>query len=181
MKTILTFILAATLLAANAQQNLLPVKRSTIFVELAGNGLFYSINYDRLLIAKPAWRLAGRAGMMYYRSGKSDSESTYGLWVATPLELSYLRGKKNHFLELGLGLTPLLQNAYEIPSNHEVKFWEVVPTARIGYRYQRRVGGIFYKVGFTPIAGLPSNKSYYYRDKTVFTPWFGLAIGYTLQ
>lgn len=117
---------------------------------------------------------------MYYRSKNNNSEIEHNLWAATPVELSYLRGKGNHLLELGLGVTPLLQNGRET-NDAQAKFWEVLPVVRIGYRYQRREGGIFYKAGFTPMAELASKRYINYRKKTIFIPWIGLAIGYTLK
>lgn len=59
-----------------------------------------------------------------------------------------------------------------------------MPVLRIGYRHQKREGGLFYKVGLTPLAGFVfdvrknSNNT---NPENFAYPWIGAAIGWTLK
>ena len=59
---------------------------------------------------------------------------------------------------------------------------------RIGYRYQKADGGLFFKAGLTPLLGAVINR--YIKNPRVFYasgfepfvyPWIGIGIGYTLK
>lgn len=179
-KSILLCLLVVLLLGTShvkAQHELEPVRKHTIFLELGGNGGFYSINYDRIMLTKESWKLAGRAGAMFYRSESDHLQSKSSTWFAVPLEVSYLRGRSNHLLELGVGVTPLYHAYATLESSH-VKEVRLLPVARIGYRYQRNEGGMFYKAGFTPMAQFDKEEN---SNQSCVLPWFGLAIGYTLK
>jgi hypothetical protein len=90
-------------------------------------------------------------------------------------QLSYSIGRYNHKFETGIGFVFYLYRDKSIDDNKAF-------TIRFGYRFQNNRGGIFYKVGFTPIITgmvwrpfLQSKKEYY------LYPWLGLAIGYTFK
>lgn len=176
-RIIFTLFCVFAVSAVSAQNYQQVVKKNTLFLELGGNGGYYSINYDRIVLDKQNWKLAGRIGAMIYREELNYLESNHQLTSAVPLELSYLRGKGNHLLELGLGLTPVYQN-YVNPEESRVSEQLMLATGRIGYRYQRSEGGLFFKAGFTPMLELGANP-FSKSGNTVF-PWAGLAIGYTL-
>jgi hypothetical protein len=55
--------------------------------------------------------------------------------------------------------------------------------ARIGYRHQKREGGLFYKIGFTPLLGTVYDLSNRLsRPTELFAyPLVGLSLGYTLK
>lgn len=169
---LLIFFFAFVIGTVSAQDNQAPAKKSTVFVELAGNGGLYSINYDHIVLGRPSWKLAGRIGAMYYREKLNYLENNYSQKVAVPVELSYLRGKENHYLELGLGITPWHEN-YKDFHESQINQVDLLPYTRLGYRYQKRDGGIFFKAGLTPMVKLKNNQNQNF-------PWGGLAIGYTL-
>jgi hypothetical protein len=101
--------------------------------------------------------------------------------IGLPLEVSYLKGRGNHHLELGVGFTPIY-DTYSL--NEDVKQELImIGVARIGYRHQKREGGLFYRAGFTPLHGTIYNLVYQQRSRySNFTyPMVGLAIGYTLK
>lgn len=98
--------------------------RNAFFVELFGNALYGSLNYERAL----APNLSARVGL-----GPLGPTGT--------LMLSYLSGTGSHRLETGGGL--LLRAG---SSN-------VLGTATMGYRYQRPTGGPLFRAGFTPLVG----------------------------
>jgi hypothetical protein len=168
-------LLAAT--ASFAQSPVEPVRRNTFFLELGGNAWFYSLNYDRILLDRDKWKLSGRVGAMYLPSFHAVNRHMAGV----PLEISYLRGRNKHFLEIGLGVTTTY-DTYPL-SDTRIRELAVVGMARIGYRYQKPEGGLFFKTGFTPMAGLLYNL----RDRrwamgSAFAyPLAGLAVGHTFK
>ncbi|WP_210486097.1 hypothetical protein [Rufibacter aurantiacus] len=175
MKNILALLL---LLAGNsvyAQDTPNPIRKNTIFFEIGGNSFLYSLNYDRLLVKKPNWGLAGRIGGSYLRD-TGVFENTDNHFYAVPLELSLLVGKSNHQLEIGAGATPFYKD-YQEESGKD-NWSSVAPNARIGYRYQKSDGGLFFKAGFTPLIAF--KKDYNSINPKHVYPWAGLAFGYTI-
>ena len=150
-------------------------------MELGGNGVFYSLNYDRMLVVKEKWKVAGRAGISYFNDHIFFKETNPRNLYTFPLEVSYLRGKQNHYLELGLGITPGFESYPESSFENENKP-ETPFTVRIGYRYQKRQGGFFLKTGFTPFFTIYSkSERQQHNSKGNLMPFLGLALGYTLK
>lgn len=173
-----TILFLGLFLTASAQENPVPLQRNTLFVEIAGKGGFYSLNYDRILLDKGSWRVAGRVGGMFYRSKLNVVGTNYQTMVTLPFELSYLRGKRNHMVELGIGVTPVYRK-YDKVEQYSPNILVFQPTPSISYRYQKREGGMFYKATvismFTYVKKYNSTRNFYLH------PWLGLSIGYTLK
>ncbi len=133
-KFLLLFLFAFIIIgAANAQSIPTSVQKNTVFLELGGNGVYYSLNYDRILLAKTNWKLVGRVGAMYH--------THFAQRAAIPLELSYLRGRKNHHLEFGLGVTPLYEFFQRVERDQNQALLintALLYSSRIGYRYQKK-------------------------------------------
>lgn len=161
-----------------AQESPEPLRRHSLFVEFGGNGGYYSFNYDRIMLAKPKWKMSARVGAMYYRESLSYLEDGNQNLLTIPVELSYLRGAGNHHLELGLGVTALYEH-YQDFEGSDVTQIMCLPAARVGYRYQKRDGGFFFKTGLTPM--LQIKDSQYKYNKTQGILWAGIAFGYTLK
>ncbi|MDO1451762.1 hypothetical protein Q0590_36145 [Rhodocytophaga aerolata] len=177
-QTLLTLLLLlGAFIEVNAQEVRKSMQKNTLFVEIGGNGFFYSLNYDRILLDYSTWRISARIGGMYMPGIFETNRHLIGL----PLEVSYWRGKGNHHFELGLGFTPI----YDTYSLNEVSRQQaiLIGVARIGYRYQKREGGVFYRAGFMPLHGTIYDFNYRQWDRNSnFTyPLVGLAIGYTLK
>lgn len=127
-----------------------------MYVELFGNCVLYSLNYDRMLTDA----VSLRAGFMYLASARETI-------MMIPLMASYLFGSGNHKVELGAGL--LVTNgpaeATEIASGFALGPWgSVWGTAVVGYRYAPREGGFLFRAGFTPTFNV--------------LPLFGVSVGY---
>lgn len=75
-----------------------------------------------------------------------------------------------------------------IYSPYTAKDLVIYSAIRLGYRHQKKEGGIFYKIGITPLAevviDLRLDKAirykYDYMEKFAY-PWAGAAIGWTLK
>lgn len=110
---ILSFLLIGSTFSVTAQQNYEPMQKNTFFVELLGNGMFYSLNYDRVLVDEQNWKVSGRIGMMYFPGFKNSSRQIAG----SPVEVSYWIGKNSHYFEVGLGFTPIY-DTYQLTESH---------------------------------------------------------------
>jgi len=133
--------------------------KNSVFLELAGNGILYTVNYDRLFTPE----FSGRIGIM--RAGVSNVSLT-----AVPLTGSYLIGDGSHKFELGAGpeLLVVSVDASGDFGGFDEDATTVAGTATIGYRYQPRDGGFRFNVGLTPTF-----------SQFGFLPWAGLGVGYT--
>lgn len=150
--------------AATAQEVQPALARNAVYVELLGNGLLYSINYDRLLTPNAA----GRVGLMFVTA--EDDQGDSGTVAIVPVMGSWLWGDGNSHFETGIGLalaTASFDFADEFDVDESGGATTVYGTGVLGYRYQRPGGGFVFRVGLTPV--FTTND---------FAPWFGLSFGY---
>lgn len=135
-----------------------PAKRldHTFFVELLGNGVIGTLNYDLLINRSISFRI----GLFPY--------TALGFF-SMPLTISPLiRLSENgsHFVELGGGLTVICGGAHSGGCGS-------LGTLIAGYRYQPVGGGFFFKLAWTPI----------FIDDPYVTfgkNWAGLGFGFSL-
>ena len=133
----------------------------------------YSLNYDRIFVVSNKFRISTRIGVHFTNKFPLEFYRTFCI----PFEMSGLYSIYNnkHFIELGSGISYL--NSYDRITNHTEDI--LILALRLGYRYQKSVGGLFVKIGFVPL-----------YDWLVFNPdpavphhtWLlsgGLGIGYT--
>ena len=158
-----------------------PPAPNSLYAEGLGNGLIYSINYDRLF----SNAIGARVGVSY-TAPEMVSLTTF------PVMAYYLigLGSGGSKLELGLGLTVVLQPEYQATSfvaapDDKIRGDGVLGTATMGYRYQRADGGFIFRVGFTPFFGTFSHEKGFvpyvptmYEDHFHFVPWAGISLGY---
>jgi hypothetical protein len=142
---------------------------NAIFGEVLGNGIFYSINYERLLATAP---VGLRVGASYFTYGISNYQGSGNLtFVTVPLVASYYVGHRAHKLQLGLGATvmhlSLSADSTGLEFESERSGTNVSATAVVGYRYLPAHRGISFGVGFTPLLR-PGR----------FLPWGGASLGY---
>lgn len=151
-------------------------RRNAVYVELGGNALLYSINYENRF----ADHWSGRLGLGYI-SGKGSGVNSSGQptdvsvgVVFIPVMINYLAGNgKNGRFELGAG--PLLVSA---GANSKVGGQEINQsgfgigglTTTVGYRLQPLDGGFMFKIGITPLILTSATEP--------FQMWGGLSLGY---
>jgi hypothetical protein len=143
---------------------------NAVFLELLGNGLVYSINYERLFGDS---NFSVRLGFSYISIGASGGSASSSVSMITiPVMGNYYVGGRNHKLQLGAGVT-FLDFSASAGSNSTfvgtVSGFAPAPTLAIGYRYIPARGGFTFFVGFTPFI-IPGN------DKVLF-PWGGMSFG----
>lgn len=138
--------------------------RNSVFVELLGNGILYTLNYDHKFFDHVSARIGGTFISL---SGSANSVDDRVSVVLVPIMINYLVGNGNSRLELGAGA--ILGRINANVDNETVNgIGNGGFTGTIGYRLQPRNGGFLFRIGFTPIisAGL-------------FQPWGGLSLGAT--
>lgn len=155
-------LLLALVLAPGAAraQEAAPIARNAYYLEVGGNALIYSINYERFF----SDRLAGRVGGMFF--GASGEDSSAGV-VAAPIMASYLWGEGNSRFETGVGILLVSGGIQNVEGYEDEDFSGTVGTGTLGYRWQRPQGGFVFRAGLTPVFSLDG-----------IGPWFGASFGY---
>jgi hypothetical protein len=147
--------------------------QNAIYVDLLGPGLFYSLNYDRMLTDD----LSARIGFSYISFGASAGDGTasadFSYW-AVPLTVSYLGiGSENNMLEVGGG--PIIMNVSgsgvietdDTKTGAEASATVFAMTGMVGYRHQPSDGGFVFRIGASPVMAFGAG----------FLPWGYLSLG----
>lgn len=165
------------------------LERNTIYAEAFGQGFCYSINYDRLIETEKRFMHSATVGVVFVPQSMQFGDGTY---VGMPFSYNWLLGKKSHHVEFGIGLTALFVN----PNSHTVSDFYTYLTPKLGYRFQRPNGGVFFRVTATPMIdllnvstakmGKEKSRNFNSFNNVVglgyaLFPWPGLSIGYTFQ
>lgn len=161
----LSVLLAGAMIAAAPSTSAAQSAKNAVYLELAGNGVLYTLNYERAFSES----VSGRAGLFWMSVDAAGQNSSGSATLnLIPVTANYFVGT-NHRLELGAG--PLIVRASAEAStagfDAESSGLGVGGTATIGYRYQQPDGGFVFRIGLTPVfssAGL--------------LPWAGLSLGY---
>lgn len=156
---------------SGAPPQALPVDyRNAVFLEIGGNGLAGSLNYERLFALTGDPMVALRIGAFYW-------PDFYSHLVAVPAEVSIINGKRPVKFEFGFGLTYLQTISRERP--YDGVFVEeqkaLIPVFRLGVRYQVPGKPLLLRAGFTPFMFTDKSRS---RDEQIIRPWGGISVGY---
>jgi hypothetical protein len=133
--------------------------RNAVYLELGGQGVLYTINYDYRFTTF----FAARVGFTHYTIPQfffADLTIT-----AFPIMGEFLLFGENHFLELGVGLMPTIgESSFHFFSSTKSG---VVGIANIAYRYQPVDGGLLFR------ASMP----FFVTDNGAKV-WGGVSFGY---
>jgi len=134
-----------------AQEKATRFCRSAIYVEVLGQGVLYSINYD--------YRLTPHIGLRAGFTTWSLPSFLFAVgelkFTGFPIMVNYLSGEGSSHLELGIGVIPAV-----ISFDGQVIFFDtefneeattVLGTATLGYRLQPQDGGFVFRIGLTPL------------------------------
>jgi hypothetical protein len=136
-------------------------RAQNIFVELGGQGLLFTANYDTRFSNRRDG-LGGRIGIGYIAEG-GDNATTI------PISMNYLLGKGRHFFEMGLGATLLATGGNDNSLLFDENNSNVIGTMSFSYRLQPVDRGFSFRAGLTPIF-----------NKDFFIPYYaGLSLGYS--
>jgi len=169
-------ILISSGLSGSARAEELTAEKSAsagnaLYVELGGNGAWYSVNYERYLRDDASVRLGAMYMSVEATAGESSASAS---WLAIPVMFNYMGlAAGNHALELGAGVDFMhfSAGASTFDATATASGFVPVGTATIGYRYARPQGGFLFKAGYTPLFFVTTD------EKQVFH-WGGMSFGY---
>lgn len=180
------------------------LRRNTFYIEGAGQGLLYSINYERL--GKKA-RNSYSVGLASYTWGFSKY---HDIILTFPFSYSFLYGKGPNHFEVGFGLSIYFAKYFAWTCSDDSgggcgeiygrrNYMILFCSPKIGYRFQKRSGGLFFKALFSPLVGaihyegdsrfndskynMPG-AGWHYQEATRLgpvLPWAGISLGYTFN
>lgn len=139
--------------------------RHICYLEIAGIGGYGSLNYENVQYQKNNFMLSIRSGISTYHL--TDFMNKFNPDIIIPLAVNVLYGK-NHLVEFGFGQT-ITNIVYSDPINFmQNRSTKLSSNLTLGYRYQKKQGGIVFRGGYMPI--IENNK--YFRH------WAGISFGY---
>lgn len=161
-------------------------KKNSVYVELGGNAVFYSFNYDRIIQLSEKLKIAPRVGFMYLPLSDIKSNKTFGDFNI-PLELNLLFAKNSeskNFGEFGVGLNLIsMKNGYTIGPADEVvrnnSRLARVTTLRAGFRHQKPQGGLMYRIGLLVPILQDEFSEKRVGDDIFYRLYGGLSLGWT--
>jgi hypothetical protein len=164
------------------QKDTTHIAKNTFYIEVEGNGLLGSINYERLIYNEKSKSLSLRIGFLpFYEKSAS--------FIAVPLECCAFFGDK-HFLDIGLGLS-YYHGLSEYRYNPQIQlpdhmFGGLYFIPRIGYRFQKANGGFFLRLDGGALIKLVELYKYNANNVSggllLHSPFtIGLSLGYTIK
>lgn len=129
--------------------------QNAVYIEAFGQGVFYSLNYERRITQD----VSLRGGITAWN----------GL-IGFPLMVNALLGQDGDYFEIGVGLVAGYTTSWLLSSRSYITSGKglVYGTATVGYRYEPYKGGFLFRIGFTPILA--------HHD--LFIPLGGVSVGY---
>lgn len=141
---------------------------NSLFVELGGPGLLYSLNYERLFGDTNVGLRIGASVAGIEVDGRSAT------WVSIPLVGSYYLGGQDHKLQLGAGMVFLAGSATPSDDGPLLTAGGFAPyaTVVVGYRYIPRSGGLNASIGVSPLVYFDQAD-----EQVKILPWGGGSLG----
>lgn len=137
-------------------------RAQNVFIELGGQGLVLTANYDTRFSNKRNG-IGGRAGIGYI-AVDGDRLTTI------PVGVNYLLGKGRNFFEIGLGATYIGTSGNDDSIFFDENTSNFVGTMSFSYRLQPINSGFAFRGGITPIF-----------SGDFFFPYYGVSLGYTFS
>jgi len=154
-------------------KNYHPKGYNKVFLEIGGQGEFYSLNYERIIETNTRWYPSLKIGLTY----TEGIEIPFGILVNKKLN------EKSQF-SIGLGATviPLYANvsttAGSITTTTTVHLGtDVLGFLNIGYQYSKKDSNWFFGGSFMPLIYSDTNFLLENENSFFFFPWGGLQIG----
>jgi hypothetical protein len=144
--------------------------KNAVYAEGATRGPVYSINYDRMF--RQGEKLANS-----FRVGFSIYNNT----VSFPVGINFITGTNEHHAEFSLTVIPYIDyDVHLVGSNNSESDKYIFVNPSIGYRYQKKEGGIFLKASVGPSIFLdpPSNDFWNMDPKLYAFGSIGLGISF---
>jgi len=147
--------------------------KNSMFLELGGQAILYSLNYDRMMSPQLGFKLG-----ISYAIHNTDPENEH--YIFLPISANFFKGKTSHKLEVGLGITPTFEKTTGLTGIYlgDGK-WQYEDRTNIillisfflGYRYQPNKGGFCFRAGLNPLIDFRKNDSQIYPMPTISFGW----------
>ena len=156
------------------------ITRNNVYFEIGGASMFYSVNYERLLLKSDQNNLAVRAGILYLNFFDDRDRVISGV----PVSISYLKKLRKNYLEVGLSGSVMYDSYYLYPLIGErihIQDLVLMPSIRLGIRHQPKSAGFFWNallqysltaVGDMNYKGFPEVNSF---------PFLSIGVGYAFK
>lgn len=150
---------------AKSQVDTITLSRNSVYLEIVGIGGYGSLNYERIVLERNRFKFGLRIGVSTYNI--SDYTTKFNPDIIIPISVNGLYGN-NHIIEFGIGST--ISNIVQASSSNwkPERVTNINANFTIGYRYQKKQGGVIFRCSYTPII-----EFYKY-----FRHWGGISIGY---
>lgn len=140
----------------------------TIFLELGGTGIFYSLNYENLFAnIKDRVRIGFRIGYCFLPSNDNLLYENHLLFY-----IPFILGKKKSKLEMNLGYIIVLLSYKESSDSFPIL------SPGIGYRYNSKSGRFNFRTGACGLF-LPADRGFGQNEAFYFLPTIYLSFGYS--
>lgn len=139
-------------------------KKNNIDLSIGGNGLFASINYSRALMVKSNYFIQASTGIgiVPFVDG-----------ITLPIQSTFNLGKKNSFLELGIGGTYLSGKRNTSGNSEKINSYQLSPI--IGWR-KHFDSNLVFRAYANPLFHISGE--YFIEDYPV-VPYLGISLGYS--
>lgn len=147
------------------------LKVNTMSIEGLGHSINgYSLNYDRIFHSNDKYWVSNNTGVSY----RTNQYAPQWNWsISNTVNIVF--GQKKGHLELGTGLGVIKNLSHDYRS-----MTRALLLGRLGYRYQRPMGGFFMRASLTPNAMLYDNpKCIGWCDLDLIVHFIGVSLGYS--
>lgn len=183
-------------------------RKNTFYAELGGPAIIYSLNYDRIFRTTKKVKNSVSLGLevidLFF-----GYQRKFSFGMIMPFSYNFLFGKKSNKIELGIGPAMYFGryyytywNTFPDPDGYYSRTYVLFIFPKIGWRFQQKRGGLFFRANFTPVINV-----FYYRAREVLLstnelispasygffdyalgpgsstvwPWAGISLGYTFN
>ena len=161
----MSIVVACTTIVSpvHAQISVPAPARNTIFIELGGAGLLYSLNLERLLNARSMIRIGATAWSTTNIDRVHDQIRAIPVAASTLIDATPVVGGTDRFFEIGAGFVAGRRLHGSVIDGVVQDSWRTIAalTANAGIRYQPREGGWMYRAGFSPFLSVSTGRGSY--------------------
>lgn len=157
--------------------------KHAIYAELGGTSTGYGINYSLIFHQREWLKYSASAGFSLRYQNEDVRVASGFLIPSYSTEITALWGKSKGHLEFGTGFVAYRSKQFifdeDFPRNiRERQYWGKTIVPRIGYRFQKPEGGLFFRAAYTPWIRFKNLEGD--DEKVDFLPFgIGLSLGWS--
>jgi hypothetical protein len=139
-------------------------RKNNIDLTIGGNGLFVSINYNRILLTRSNYFINTSVGI---------GTDLFSGGITIPHQVTFNIGKKNSFIELGIGGSYWSGKSNESGYTETLNSYQLSPI--IGWR-KHFSNNLIFRVYANPLFHI---SGVYYIENYSVIPYLGVSLGYS--